>query len=450
MESLARIIIEKVKFKPMKEVNPLHITLLIVMSLSLVHCTSGQQYQINEESVERNISTLASDEMMGRQTFSKELEKAADYVASQFKEADLDYMDGLSSFKQEFNMISLTLESTEVIVNGNAVPNENVFLTMDDLELQLSNEESESSYIGEDDNFRTAISSASRSGENMAVFVHPAHKSIFDRYRSYFSRPTNKFELGEDGSMAVIISDENPNSWSVDAEASQVKRPLTNVVGKIEGTRSDEFVIFSAHYDHIGILQPVDGDSIANGANDDASGTVAVIELAKYFSTQPKPERSILFVAFTAEESGGYGSQYFSKQLDPDKIVAMFNIEMIGKPAVEGPNSAWITGFDKSSFGELMQKSAEGSIYAFYPDPYPDQNLFYRSDNATLARLGVPAHSISTTPIDVDKDYHQVSDEVETLNLAHLTNTVKAIARGAEGIINGELTPSRVDKADID
>ncbi|NNE35284.1 MAG: M28 family peptidase, partial [Rhodothermales bacterium] len=152
-----------------------------------------------------------------------------------------------------------------------------------------------------------------------------------------------------------------------------------------------------------------------------------------------------IFAAFTAEEMGGYGSRYFSQQLNPDQIVAMFNIEMIGKPAVSGPNSAWITGFDRSDFGTILQRAVEGTEYEFYADPYPTQNLFYRSDNATLARLGVPAHSISTTPIDVDQDYHKVSDEIETLHLDHLTNTIKAIAAGAKTIVSGEQTPTRVD-----
>ncbi len=219
---------------------------------------------------------------------------------------------------------------------------------------------------------------------------------------------------------------------------------LANVVGMISGNRTDEFVLFSAHYDHIGIRG--DGeDTIANGANDNASGTTAVIELARYFKGRPTPERTLLFVAFTAEERGGFGSRHFSEQLDPDQIVAMFNIEMIGKPAVSGPNTAWITGFERSSFGEILQRAVEGTPYEFYADPYPDQNLFFRSDNATLARLGVPAHTISTTPIDVDPDYHQVTDEVETLDLDHMTDTIRAIAMAGATIISGEETPTRVD-----
>ena len=100
-------------------------------------------------------------------------------------------------------------------------------------------------------------------------------------------------------------------------------------------------------------------------------------------------------------------------------------------------------------FGSILQEAVQGTQYEFYPDPNPDQNLFYRSDNATLARLGVPAHSISTTPIDVDQDYHQVTDHVETLDLDHLTNTIRAIAMGARPLISGGSTPTRVDPATV-
>ncbi len=224
--------------------------------------------------------------------------------------------------------------------------------------------------------------------------------------------------------------------------------PMANVVGMISGNRTDELVLFSAHYDHIGI-RPGGEDTIANGANDDASGTTAVIELARYFKGRPKPERTLIFAAFTAEEPGSFGSRHFSEQLDPERIIAMFNIEMIGKPAVSGPNTAWITGFEHSSFGEILANAVEGTVYEFYADPYPDQNLFFRSDNATLARLGVPAHTISTTPIDVDPDYHQVSDEVDTLDLDHMANTIRAIALAATTIISGEATPTRVDPESV-
>ena len=128
-----------------------------------------------------------------------------------------------------------------------------------------------------------------------------------------------------------------------------------------------------------------------------------------------QPERTLVFATFTAEESGGYGSQYFSRQMDPATVMAMFNIEMIGTDSKWGKNSAYITGYEKSDFGKILQDNLKGSAFEFHPDPYPSENLFYRSDNATLARLGVPAHTISTSKMDSEKFYHTVDDEIGTL-----------------------------------
>ena len=167
--------------------------------------------------------------------------------------------------------------------------------------------------------------------------------------------------------------------------------------------------------------------------------------LAKYYAAQKNNERTLVFVTFTAEEIGGFGSQYFSKQINPDKAVAMFNIEMIGTESKWGKNNAFITGYEKSDFGKILQKNLEGSAFKFEPDPYPKQNLFYRSDNATLAALGVPAHTISTSKMDVEKFYHTADDEIETLDLANMTEIIKAIAVSSKGIISGKETPSRVE-----
>lgn len=228
-------------------------------------------------------------------------------------------------------------------------------------------------------------------------------------------------------------------------------REGSNVAGMIRGAGApEEYVVFSAHYDHIGILEPVDGDSIANGADDNASGTTAVITLADYFMEQGPGHRTLIFVAFTGEEMGGFGARHFSRQLDPEKVVAMFNIEMIGKPSRFGPNSAFMTGFDKSDLGTVIQRNLENTPYEIHPDPYPEQNLFYRSDNATLARLGVPAHTISSVQIDIDDRYHTVNDEAESLDMDHMAGMIRAIALGSRSIVSGEDTPARIDTTEID
>jgi len=123
----------------------------------------------------------------------------------------------------------------------------------------------------------------------------------------------------------------------------------------------------------------------------------------------------------------------------------MFNIEMIGTESKWGTNSAYITGFEKTNMGEILQKNLKGSSFTFHPDPYPEQQLFYRSDNATLARQGVPAHTISTSKMDSEPNYHEVSDEIGTLDMNNMAAIIKAIAVSASSIINGVDTPSRVD-----
>jgi len=205
-----------------------------------------------------------------------------------------------------------------------------------------------------------------------------------------------------------------------------------------------EFIIISAHYDHLGIRSK-EGvlDSIYNGANDDASGVAGILALASHYKNVGH-ERTLVFAAFTAEEMGLVGSRHFGKEIDASKFVAGINLEMIGKTPSFGPNTAWLTGFERSDFGKIIQKNLVGTGYQLYPDPYKKFNLFFRSDNASLARLGVPSHTFSTSPIDTDKDYHQVSDEAETLDIAVITQTIQAVAVGTKSIISGEDTPTRV------
>ena len=220
---------------------------------------------------------------------------------------------------------------------------------------------------------------------------------------------------------------------------------LFNIIGLLEGTSlKEEFVIISAHYDHLGQIEGGKGDLVFNGANDNATGVAAMIMLAEYFKKAKINKRSILFVAFTAEEMGLIGSNYFGKTISAESIIAGVNIEMIGKESPFGPKTAWLTGFKRSTFGKIIQKNLSSSEYRLYPDPYKDFRLFFRSDNASLARLGVPAHTFSTSPMDKDLDYHQLSDEVETLDVKIITETIKAISVGIKSIVSGDDTPSRV------
>ena len=290
-------------------------------------------------------------------------------------------------------------------------------------------------------------SALARDTVSALIIVAEELKESFEEFKGFYK---NRFTNNRKGTKVFVLGKYTPTSYSIKAIQKKVSIKMANLVGMIEGkTKPDEFVVFSAHYDHLGFLKSVAGDSIANGADDDASGTTAVIELARYFKKIKNNNRTLIFVTFTAEEIGGFGSKYFSEQLNADKVVAMFNIEMIGKPSKFGPNTAWITGFERSDFGEILQKNLIGTPFQFKPDPYPDQNLFYRSDNATLARLGVPAHSISTDQIDIDELYHSVNDEFESMNIQNILSTIRAIALSSKSIVNGADTPKRIDKATV-
>jgi Zn-dependent M28 family amino/carboxypeptidase len=282
-----------------------------------------------------------------------------------------------------------------------------------------------------------------KSKQKYLVLVNTTHANNFQRLRRF-----NRESFDEKAPVVFVLTNENPTAFHFEIKNKITTSSLANVVGVLPGkSKKNEYVIFSAHYDHLGIGKPdANGDSIYNGANDDAAGTTAVIMLANYFSKLNNNERTLIFVTFTAEEIGGFGSQYFSKQIDPEKTVAMFNIEMIGTDSKWGDNSAYITGYERSDFGEILQSNLKGTDFHFEPDPYPKQNLFYRSDNATLAALGVPAHTISTSKMDNEPNYHQQSDEITTLDMNNMAEIIKAIAISSKTIVSGKDTPTRVEK----
>ena len=416
----------------------------LAASLSMPNEAVAQQIDKNE--VQRILNTLASDEMEGRATFSRGIEKAADFIGSEFKKIGLQPL-AEENYRQTFNMQRITPSNWEVWVNGKQVEKEQVIISSSQPGINWNNEAGVSIIeikAGED--FAERFRSINTQKNDALVLVDPSFSSLFQRYTRLLMR--SRVGSNQSGpSIVYVLSNEKPSSFRVSFSNKVENLPLFNVAAVIPGkSKPDEYVIFSGHYDHIGIVAPVGQDSIANGADDDASGVSAVISLAKYYKEKNDNERTLVFVAFTAEEIGMYGSTYFSQQFDPEKVVAMINIEMIGKDSGFGPNSLYVTGFEHSNLAKIMQENVKNTEFTFHADPYPTQNLFYRSDNATLARLGVPAHTFSTVQIDKDQYYHTVKDEVSTLNVDNIVSSIKAIAKGAESIVSGKDTPSRVEK----
>lgn len=397
---------------------------------------------INVKEATRLEKKLAADEMQGRKAFSASIDKAADFIAGEFKKYGVLPFAGLTDHRQAFSMAKPTLIVAEGSINSNPVAPDNIIAITTKPELIVNENSGYTKLIF--DSSASLMKDASRlvrAKQNYVVFVNSFHSKDFSKLKR-FKRETFK----TNNSIVFVLSDSIAKKFTFTVRHEIKESGLSNVVGMIPGkSKPDEYVIFSAHYDHLGIGKPNDDmDSVYNGANDDASGTTAIMMLANYFSKLNNNERTLIFVAFTAEELGGFGSTYFSTQINPDKVVAMFNIEMIGTESNWGTNSAYITGFEKSDFGAILQRNLKGSNFHFEPDPYPKQKLFYRSDNATLAQLGVPAHTISTSKMDSESFYHTPDDEIETLDIKNMTEIIKAIAISSNTIISGKDTPTRV------
>ena len=233
----------------------------------------------------------------------------------------------------------------------------------------------------------------------------------------------------------------------LEAPVKSVQKSRTwNAVGRLTGSDpagASEVILLSAHIDHVGTGRgepaAAGGDTIYNGADDDASGSVAVLELARAMAAGPRPRRTVVFAWFGSEESGGAGSRYFAdKPLVPlDRIVANLQFEMIGRPDAKVPaRTLWLTGYERSTLGpELAQRGAR-----LVQDPHPEQSFFTRSDNIQFARRGVVAHTVSS--FGLHTDYHQPSDEIGTIDFTHMTDAIRSMLAPVTWLANSTFVPA--------
>ena len=215
-----------------------------------------------------------------------------------------------------------------------------------------------------------------------------------------------------------------------------------NAIGILRGSdpqAANEVIMLSAHLDHLGVNEALNGDKIFNGADDDASGCAAVMELARVLAAGKRPRRTIYFICFGSEERGGLGSQYFidHSPVPLPQIVADITFEMLGRPDAKVPaGTLWLTGFERSTLGpELARQGA--SLVA---DPHPEQSFFRRSDNYPLALRGVIAHTISS--FGLHSDYHRPSDEVSKIDFPFMTRSLNSLVKPIEWLANSTFRPA--------
>lgn len=398
---------------------------------------------IHEARAREVVSFLASDELAGRDSPSPGLERAADYIQAQFAAAGLQPGVGESWFHSYtlpgFRLDSTAVELTvQVLVDGKATasvklrPDQDVRLWRGgDLEAE-ADKPATLLFAGDARADNLLLAAAGRQTAvlevedwdpmwQQAAGVHQTLRGgrrnarpVFLVRKGLLPRPADA-KAAEQTGYTVTWKAPPPEPLEV---------PLRNVVGVLPGTApKPEYVMVSAHYDHIGIGRPVDGDAICNGADDDASGTTAVILLAEALARQPRPRRSIVFVCFSAEEKGLRGSAAFAKDppLPLADVVADLNIEMIGRPEPGKQKQAWITGSEYSDFAAIAAPALQRAGIEL-TDFRLARMLFAQSDNYPLARAGVVAHSLSAGSLHAD--YHRPSDEVDKLDLPHMTAVI--------------------------
>ena len=277
-------------------------------------------------------------------------------------------------------------------------------------------------------------------------------------------KPTRRVErawlAGEDepevmtirGDPAAMLWDGEARAVALDLEVTREAFGERNVVGILPGVGlpdqpelAREVVVLSAHFDHVGVLPGADPetseeDVIRNGADDDASGTAVLLELAEALAAGPPPARTVVFLFCAAEEAGMWGTYYWAENptVPLERVVANLNIEMLGRPdeLLEGPGHAWLTGYERTNLGQRLEELG----IVVHADPRPSLNLFQRSDNIVFVKEGIVGQTLSTG--GDNPNYHKVTDEVDTMDFEHLTESARLALRIANALADGSVTPS--------
>jgi hypothetical protein len=443
----------------------------LVLAASLLAFVSTMAFAetpwtVKPEWVAAHEAFLASDALRGRKSASPDEAIAAAYVAAQFQSYGLKPASGMESYLQTAGVVTPKLTGHAMLNAGTAKVAEG-----DGLTLLYSNGKPVSGSL----TVASSDDTANLPAGDILLVVNPGKTPLAGWWRaarakgvkllivrdSDDSRALLKRFGGQTGTAPQLDSGQNGmggarpdlislsdtafeqiaksagQAITLDLGGAMLERSVTtNAIGYLEGSDPSAGVILvTAHLDHLGV-QP-DG-TIMHGANDDASGTVAVLEVAHALAAGKKPKRGILFVAYGSEEIGGLGSTYFGEHppIPLDRIVANLEFEMIG---AQDPKMAagelMMTGFERSNLGETLK--AKGAKVT--SDPYPDQHFFERSDNYSLALKGIVAHTISGWA--VTPTYHDKTDDIAHLDLPFMTQAIQSLIVPVEYLVNSDFKP---------
>jgi len=423
------------------------------------------EQSINQQIIESHIGFLASDELKGRDTGSPELRIAAKYVESRFVEYGVKKVEGMNSYFQEVPLKIVTPpESGTIMIGKEELTLNEDFVLMESGAPILGKSFYYAEYGAPTDLKRKYVEGrvvvalcGNGSDQNpQAWFGMAAEKrkkvkelgglGLIELYSSpqipfsvlvrYLGREQVLVDEGEHETIAhvwlnrsgedlALFKSKTPVSITI--SDLQIERFISdNIVGMVEGSDpslKNEFVVYSAHYDHVGVGQVNDeGDDIYNGSRDNAVGTVTVLSAAQNIASKPT-KRSALFVLFTGEEKGLLGSKYFVDHtpIPLDQMVYCFNSDNAG---YNDTSKVTIIGLTRTTAESMITKACETFGLEAIEDPAKEQGLFDRSDNVRFAVKGIPAPTFSMgfTAFDeeITKYYHQPTDEPQSLDYGYL------------------------------
>ena len=397
---------------------------------------------------------LAGPELRGRGSATHDEAIAAAYVASEFEGFGVAHAPGMDSYIQTAKLVRLSLDGApELTIDGKAIAGASLLL-------------------GDGRDASGTLARASDRGKSAAIVLADPGMAPFDAYRTASTSGAQLVIVPETDATRQLLARfggkprlptyldgaEPEQSTSLitvpvaqfDALSKRMGKPVSlklpglkreaattsNAIGYLPGSDPEAGVLlFSAHLDHLGVRP--DG-TIMPGANDDASGTTAVLELAHALAAGKQHRRGILFVAYGSEEIGGFGSKYFGEHppVPLSDIAANIEFEMIGAQDPTLPDGTMMmTGFERSNLGPAL--AAHGALVA--KDPYPDQNFFQRSDNYSLALKGVVAHTISGWA--VVPTYHSPDDTIANLDIPFMTKAIQSLIGSARWLADSDFTP---------
>lgn len=462
-----------------RSLGTLVLFVLVTAVFALPHNVSSPAQQIEESDVRAHMEFLASDAMNGRGSGTEYEKIAGEYFASMMRQfgvepAGDEISPGKRSYIQTIEITRQAFSGPARLSYGSGVDTVSLTHGMEMIVFRMGSpsvkgplqkvaegSEPEAGKVAlirydksDPEGFARRFGGLFDSSA-AAVLVEetPQFRAGWDRFGSRGVSFTNvKGITRSEQTTVIIVSTAAAEAISKLEDGTEIRiggelaepevRNTWNSVGRIEGSdprMSKDVILLSAHMDHLGARPNAPGeDKIFNGADDDASGCTAVIELARVLASGERPKRTVYFAFFGSEEAGGYGSRYFAANLPfpKESFVANLQFEMIGRPdPAVGADELWLTGYELSNLGsELAKRGAK-----IVNDPHPQQNFFQRSDNYTLARQGIVAHTVSSYGLHTD--YHQPSDDVGQVDFAHMTKAINSMIAPVTWLLNSDFRP---------